>query len=190
MRGPFAPGRAWLAFAFIGALAGASLVAGCSREGEDGAEAAVILDGGPSVARPASPLPAPLSLADASAVRDARADEELAAVADAGRFCGQNDLPDCPLQAWMKKNATTTLQFGETPVLGDVFDAIAALAPRGPSARQAYANWVSIARDGAQAARIGDVTAAKAACRGCHLQYRSRYHADLRGLPLPAGVQP
>jgi hypothetical protein len=122
---------------------------------------------------------------DASARRDARAEEaEKNASLDAGRFCGEKDLADCPLQLWMKRNATPMIKFGDSSGLGEAFDQIALLAP--PRAKDVYPNWVSIARDGAEAARMGDVPAARAACRGCHSQYRAKYHADLRGRPLPA----
>lgn len=48
-----------------------------------------------------------------------------------------------------------------------------------------YANWVSIARDGLDAARHNDLEAVRAACRGCHDQYKARYRAELRARPLP-----
>jgi hypothetical protein len=110
-----------------------------------------------------------------------QAEQEGAATADAGRFCGAKDLPDCPLQDWMKRIANPAIQFGETSALGDAFDQIAALAPEGAK----YPNWVSIARDGADAARNGDIPAARSACRGCHTQYTGKYHTELRALPLP-----
>jgi hypothetical protein len=132
----------------------------------------------------ASPTPdgSTLDGATAAADRDKRAIVALAVLADAGRFCGEKDLPDCPLQQWMKRNATPPIRSGETIALAEAFDEIEGLAP---AARDAYPNWGSIARDGALASRVGDVTAAKAACRGCHTQYRARYHAELRALPLP-----
>jgi hypothetical protein len=124
--------------------------------------------------------PAPAIAAESRAL-DAGA-TDLKAIADAGRFCGEKDLPDCPLQLWMKRNATPPIRAGDAIALGEAFEQMASFAPR---AREAYPNWGSIARDGAQASRVGDVTAAKAACRGCHTQYRARYHAELRGLALP-----
>jgi hypothetical protein len=62
--------------------------------------------------------------------------------------------------------------------LATVLDQIAAFAPPG------YPNWVSIAKDGAAAARAGQSDAAKASCRGCHTQYKTRYKTEMRGRPL------
>jgi hypothetical protein len=118
---------------------------------------------------------------------DGRAEHELAVLLDAGRFCGSRDLHDCPLQGWMKRNATPILDFGDISTIAVVFDQIAALAP--PDTTEdgglVYENWTSIARDGANATRTGNLEAAKAACRGCHVQYRDRYHAVLRARDLP-----
>jgi hypothetical protein len=132
---------------------------------------------------------------DAAAARDARTDQELAELAAAGRLCGERDQPPCPLQAWMKRNATTMIGFGETTTLAEVFDQVALLTP--PAALwgggKSFPNWESIARDGAAASRIGNIPAAKAACRECHIQYRRGYHEAFRGLalrPLPPLGQP
>jgi hypothetical protein len=172
---------------FVCLFLGAAIVLGigCSKhETDEGEEDPFGDDGGTSAAHrlDASSLDA----ADGSDAHDARADEERAALLDAGRFCGEKDLPECPLQLWMKRNANTMITFGETTTLAEVFDQIAEMAPpaRGLT-RETFANWISIARDGAVASRVGNLQAAKAACRGCHTQYRERYHAELRALPLP-----
>jgi hypothetical protein len=47
-----------------------------------------------------------------------------------------------------------------------------------------YTNWVSIAKDGADAARAQNLDAVKAACRGCHNQYRAKYKREMRDRPL------
>ena len=98
-----------------------------------------------------------------------------------GARCG--DLP-CPLRTWMKRVVAPALDNRDAAALGSAFDELATLAP--PD----YPNWASIARDGAAASRAGNIPAARASCRGCHTQYRARYHADLRGLGLPALPQP
>jgi hypothetical protein len=128
--------------------------------------------------------------ADAADARDARSDEELAQIADAGRFCGEKGLADCPLQVWMKRNATPILGFGETTTLAEVFDQIALFAPPAGLTRESFRNWASIARDGAAASRMGNVPAARAACRGCHAQYLASYHTDFRGLALQPSPPP
>lgn len=88
--------------------------------------------------------------------------------------CGTKPQPDCPLQAWMKSNANPPMAAADTPALGDVFDNIVKFAPPG------YSNWASISRDGAKAARLGKLDGAKAACRGCHDQYKAKYRLAFR----------
>lgn len=89
--------------------------------------------------------------------------------------CGTKPQPDCPLQAWMKANANTPLTTNDTAALALVYDKIVGFAP--PAG---YANWASISKDGAKAARAGDMAAAKAACRSCHDQYKAKYKTEMR----------
>ena len=88
--------------------------------------------------------------------------------------CGTKPLPDCPLQAWMKANTNTAVASGDLPALATALDKSATFAPPG------YTNWVSIAKDGAKAAKGGDLAAAKASCRTCHDQYKTKYKAEMR----------
>ena len=78
----------------------------------------------------------------------------------------------------MKQNTAAASISGDLPALAAAFDKIATMAPPG------YPNWVSIAKDGAAAARAGSLDAAKAACTGCHLQYRVKYRNELRMRPV------
>ena len=166
--------RASLAILLPVAVALAALVAACSKHDGDEADAGAGVDAG---------FDARIS----DAPHDTRQEEQLAYWADAGRFCGDRDLPDCPMQAWMKRYATTMIGFGEISAIADVFDQIVKQVPDQVTmdGRPVYGNWVSIARDGASAARAGDIPAAKAACRGCHTQYQRTYHRDLRAKPVP-----
>ncbi len=97
---------------------------------------------------------------------------ELAA---ANAVCGVKPQPDCPLQAWMKANTNSAVASSDLPALAIALDKTVALGPAG------YTNWASIAKDGAKAAKAGDLTGAKASCRTCHDQYKAKYKADLRG---------
>jgi hypothetical protein len=97
-----------------------------------------------------------------------------------GESCGPKPLPDCPLQAWMKNNVAPVMKPPQFTALAAAFDAMANFAP--PTG---YPNWKSISKDGAEAARAQDVNAVKAACRGCHQQYKDKYRAELRARPLP-----
>lgn len=88
--------------------------------------------------------------------------------------CGTKPLPDCPLQAWMKTNANPPVMKNDLPALATALDEIVRFAPPG------YTNWASIAKDGAAAARSGDLAAAKASCRTCHDQYKQKYKTEIR----------
>ena len=174
------PAAGAFAFTAVGSLAMLLLPAvACSRHDED-AE----VDAGAHVSAP--PV-APLAEFDAASASDGRAEAERAALLDAGHACGSKDLPDCPLQSWMKRHAKTLISFGDLSSIGEAFDEIAAFAPtsRLEDGGLEYPYWVSIAHDGAAAARAGDLNAAKGACRGCHTQYRATYHAWMRGRALP-----
>ncbi len=86
-----------------------------------------------------------------------------------------------PLQAWMKKNMTPAMNAQDFDALGAGLDAIATFAPKEPG----YPNWTSIAKDGKNAAKGADLGAVRAACRGCHEQYKAKYKAELRARPIP-----
>ncbi|HWL85910.1 MAG TPA: hypothetical protein VNO21_08915 [Polyangiaceae bacterium] len=88
---------------------------------------------------------------------------------------------DPPLQAWMKANTAPAVASGDLPALAIAFDKLVGFAPKDKE----FANWPSIARDGAAAARAGKLDGAKAACRSCHAQYRPKYRLEMRSRPLP-----
>jgi cytochrome c556 len=75
----------------------------------------------------------------------------------------------------MKSHTNQAIASNDLPALAAALDKIVAFAPPG------YPNWVSITKDGAKAARAGDMPATKASCRTCHDQYKTKYRADLRG---------
>ncbi|MDB4942692.1 MAG: hypothetical protein JWP97_2226, partial [Labilithrix sp.] len=96
-------------------------------------------------------------------------------LAAANAACGTKPLPDCPLQAWMKANTNPFIADNDMPALAAALDRAATFAPPG------YTTWASIAKDGAKAAKAGDLAAAKASCRTCHEQHKAKYKAELRG---------
>jgi hypothetical protein len=127
-----------------------------------------------------APVPAPASAQSGSPSR-ATAHSPASAKAsdnDAAAACGDKPLPPCPLNAWMKANASPASVAGDFDGLGSAFDKIATFAPAG------YPNWVSIAHDGADAARAQSLDGAKAACRGCHSQYKDKYKREMRDRPI------
>ncbi|HEY8074790.1 MAG TPA: hypothetical protein VIF62_11785 [Labilithrix sp.] len=74
----------------------------------------------------------------------------------------------------MKANMNPAVSASDTAALAVALDKAATFAPSG------YANWASIAKDGAAAAKKGDLAAAKAACKGCHDQYKDKYKKENR----------
>jgi hypothetical protein len=99
--------------------------------------------------------------------------------AEAAPTCGKKPLPDCPLQGWMKANMSAAMSAKDFAALESALTKTAARSPG-----SAYPNWVSISKDGAEAARIQNMDAVKASCRGCHDQYKAKYKAEIRTRPV------
>lgn len=78
----------------------------------------------------------------------------------------------------MKANTAAALSAEDFGALAIAFEKIVVFAPPG------YAHWQSIAKDGADAARVEQLDAVKAACRGCHNQYKDRYKREMRDRPI------
>jgi hypothetical protein len=74
----------------------------------------------------------------------------------------------------MKANVNPPVTANDMTALATALDKVVTLAPAG------YANWGSIAKDGANAARANDMPAAKASCRTCHDQYKTKYKTEMR----------
>lgn len=143
---------------------------GCDQkdDAQDAAAAAL------SAILPALPAPS-VSQTVAPTLSAAPTTSSSAAAADAGSF---------PLQVWMKQNMTPPMNAKNWQGMADSLENAAKLAP--PNyATAGYPNWVSIAKDGANAARAADLDAVKAACRGCHQQYKDKYRAEMRSRPIP-----
>jgi len=88
--------------------------------------------------------------------------------------CGEKGQPACPLQGFMKSQMATAAASGDGAVLAKALDEVAGHAPPG------LANWSTIAKGGAAKARAGDFDGAKASCKACHDQYKSRYKTEMR----------
>lgn len=160
------------------------LLASCDQKDEpadaDAANAAIsaLLPPLPPPTPTPSPSPSPTPTPSLSpSIRDAASDSATA--------CGGGDsgLPDCPLQAWMKKNMTPPLLAKDWQGMADALERAATIAPP-DYAKTGYVNWVSICHDGANAARAAEYEAVKAACRGCHEQYKNKYRSEMRARPI------
>jgi hypothetical protein len=80
----------------------------------------------------------------------------------------------------MKANTSPAVAAADFDALQTALAKVAALAPPGGG----YPNWVSISKDGADAARVQNLDAVKASCRGCHNQYKAKYKKEMRARPI------
>jgi len=161
--------------AFAAALA-LAFVAACTKS-ESGTPAPETSSAPAASAVPVVETPSPSATASESAAPPAGGGAAAAPSASGSASpveCGTKPLPDCPLQAWMKAHANPPVLTSDLPALAKALDEIALFAPAG------YTNWASISKDGAAAARAGDLTAAKASCRSCHDQYKQKYKTEIR----------
>jgi hypothetical protein len=176
-------GRPHLVFAGLG-LSLALATWACSKTEEDGPSAATTAAASTTPAAATAPpsseaTPAPRAtgaVTDAAGIADAAASAAPDAAPDltGEGVCGKKPLPDCPMQAWMKANTSAAVAKNDLPTLAAALDKMAGFAPSG------YGNWASISKDGAKAARGGDMAATKASCRTCHEQYKERYKKEWR----------
>jgi hypothetical protein len=137
------------------------------------------LDPAPASASAPTPVPVPTPvLAPTPALASASASAPAKPSARAAPTCGDKPLPPCPLYAWMKANTSTAMSAEDFDALAAALDKAATFAPAG------YANWASIAQDGASAAHAQSLDGVKASCRGCHNQYKDKYKKEMRDRPI------
>jgi hypothetical protein len=104
--------------------------------------------------------------------------EAAPAAAAPAPVCGQDRLPDCPLQGWMKANLQGAVRRQDFGLLTKGFERLPSLAP------EDMAEWAGFARAGADAAKQHDISAVREVCAACHEKYRPRYRANMRNRPL------
>jgi hypothetical protein len=92
--------------------------------------------------------------------------------------CGDKDLPDCPLQNWMKATLKSYLNAKDTTRLAQSLEQLAEKAPPG------FDGWKDSALTAAKAARGGDIPTVKAECKHCHDRHRNRFRAERRTTSL------
>jgi hypothetical protein len=93
--------------------------------------------------------------------------------------CGEKGQPRCPLQAWMEDHLQTALDKSDLKALAAGFTESASLAPD-PSWNTGAQAWNALANAGADAAKQGDLTAARQACKTCHKTWRNKYKESFR----------
>lgn len=92
--------------------------------------------------------------------------------------------PKTPLGKWMKPNMGAPMAGQDFGALKKGFDTIASKPPA-KGASSDYAQWADIAKKGSAAAAAQDVTGVKAACKGCHDQYKQAYIKDYPNAAFP-----
>lgn len=97
--------------------------------------------------------------------------------------CGKKGQVSCPLQGWMEKNMDAAVDKGDTKALAAAFEKAAGFAPD-PSWNKGDNSWAKIAKAGADAAKSGDVNAAKKECKTCHKAWRDKYKKEFRTKPV------
>jgi hypothetical protein len=156
----------------------------CSRD--DAAPPALAASAPEAAAPPSASVRAPdlaFAVGTTSAATEpatATATATVAASAGPASTCGDKLLPPCPLYAWMKKNTSPAMRAHDFDALATALEKVATFAPKQPG----YVHWASISRDGAAAARVQNLDAVKAACRGCHDQYKDKYKKEMRDRPI------
>jgi hypothetical protein len=98
--------------------------------------------------------------------------------------CGETGQPDCPLAAWMDAGPNNLVHLETLAPLAATLRRLATIEPAG------YPEWDRWALQGAASADHDEREAVKAACKGCHDQYRARYRLEMRGRPIsiPTGA--
>jgi hypothetical protein len=149
----------------IAAASGLAVAICACSHGAGSASGGEALEEAPSsatfAAAPAAPEPGPASETPAT---------------DAA--CGRSDLPDCPLQAWMKANMAHQAMDGDVKAVERGFTKLAGTCLDG------YPDWSSTAQAAAVAAHRGDLEAARRGCKQCHEEYRAKYRAERRAAPF------
>jgi hypothetical protein len=97
--------------------------------------------------------------------------------------CGEKGQPSCPLQGWMEKNMDANVEKHDTKALAAAFEKAAGFAPD-PKWNDGASGWSKIAKDGATAAKSGDLAAAKKTCKTCHKAWRNKYKKEFRLKPV------
>ncbi len=92
--------------------------------------------------------------------------------------------PKTPLGKWMKPNMGAPMAGQDFAALQKGFDTVSSKPPA-KGASSDYAQWAAISKKGSAAAAAQDVAGVKAACKGCHDQYKQAYITDYPNAAFP-----
>ncbi len=89
--------------------------------------------------------------------------------------------PKTPLGKWMKPNMGAPLAGQDFPTLQKSLELVASKPPPGDD----YAQWATLAKDGATAAAKQELAGVKASCKKCHDAFKEKYQKDFPTRPFP-----
>jgi len=103
----------------------------------------------------------------------ARVPPDPASYTPTTKACGQ-DLHLCPLQFWMRERVAPSFAAGDAKDVAVAMDEVAKYSP------DASWKWGDLAHGAAEAARRGDLVAARESCQECHVKYKAEWRASHR----------
>lgn len=96
--------------------------------------------------------------------------------------CDESE-PGCSLQRWMSNHVDAALKKKDLEGVGRALQTAADCAPD-PKWNEGDKGWANIAKAGAAAAKAGNLSAVKKACKNCHETWRSDYRKQYSTRPL------
>ena len=97
--------------------------------------------------------------------------------------CGEKGQPSCPLQGWMEKNMDPAVDKKDGKALAEAFEKTIGFVPD-PKWNDGDSGWTKLSKEGAAAAKSGDIAAAKKTCKSCHKAWRDKYKKEFRLKPI------
>lgn len=97
--------------------------------------------------------------------------------------CGEKGQPSCPLQGWMEKNMDPAVDKADAKALAEAFEKTVGFVPD-PKWNEGDSGWAKLSKEGAAAAKSGDIAAAKKTCKSCHKAWRDKYKKEFRMKPV------
>ena len=97
--------------------------------------------------------------------------------------CGEKGQPSCPLQGWMEKNMDPAVDKNDGKALAEAFEKTVGFVPD-PKWNDGDSGWTKLSKEGAAAAKSGDIAAAKKTCKSCHKAWRDKYKKEFRLKPI------